>query len=265
MGFFSDLGTGISSHIRAIEFIGKHKLWHYFLYPVAIMVVLFVIGFWSVMGLSTYISGELIEMAGLDAPADPESWTYWLHTIGSFLLGFVLKIFLLVILSSYIKYIVLIVCSPILALLSERIDEIITGKEYPFNLGQFVKDMLRGILVTLRNLVLETLLILACFFIGWIPVIGLITVPFLYIIAWYFMGFAMMDYSYERMRMRISEGARFTRRHKGIAIGNGFVFSMIVLIPIAGVIIAPILSVVAATLAVLEVKKEESPAAGHLA
>ena len=47
-----------------------------------------------------------------------------------------------------------------------------------------------------------------------------------------------------------------TRKHKGIAIGNGFVFSMILLLPFIGVIIAPILSVVAATLAVLEVKKE---------
>lgn len=260
MGFWSDLGKGFSSHGRALEFISKHRLWHYFIYPLVIMILLWIAGFWSILQLTNWLVDGGMEWLGLDTNA--EGWLGFLQSAAALIVGIVLKLAFLLILSSYLKYIVLIICSPILALLSERIDEIISGKTYPFNFGLFLKDMLRGIVVTLRNLALETLIILACMIIGWIPVIGLITVPFLYLIAWYFMGFAMMDYTYERQRLTIGQGARFTRRHKGFAISNGFVFSMILLVPFAGICIAPILSVVAATLGVLEMKQEENNVQG---
>lgn len=256
MGFWSDLGKGISTHIRGIEFISKHGLWHFFLYPLIILILLFIAGYWSVIQLANWIVDWAMAYFGLDGAASTDDWVGWLAIVGTFLVGLILKVLLFIIMSSYIKYIVLIVCSPVLALLSEKVDEIINQKKYPFSFGQFVKDIFRGILVTLRNMALETLIIIACSIIGFIPVVGWIVVPFLYLVAWYFLGFAMMDYSYERLRMKISEGVRFTRKHKGIAIGNGFIFSMILLLPFIGVIIAPILSVVAATLAVLEVKKE---------
>jgi len=255
MGFWTDLGTGISSHVRAFEFIAKHKLWHYFIYPIVILAVLWIAGFWSIMGLSDWLVEKAIEWMGLQAT--DEGWLGWLEKIGSWIVGFALKIVFILFMSSYLKYIVLIVCSPILALLSERIDEIVSGKTYPFNFAQFLHDMLRGIRVTLRNLFLETLIIIGCLLFAWIPIINLFTAAFLYFVAWYFMGFAMMDYSYERKRFTISQGAQFTRKHKGIAIGNGFIFSMLLLIPFLGICLAPILSVVAATLAVLETEAEE--------
>jgi CysZ protein len=264
MGFWSDLGKGISTHVRGIEFIAKHRLWHFFLYPLIILILLFLGGYWSVLQLADWIVDSVLSYYGWTDAMNTDDWTGWLAIIGKFIVGLILKVLFLMILTSYIKYIVLIICSPILALLSERIDEIISQKKYPFNAGQFLRDILRGILVTLRNMALETCIILGCLLIGFLPVIGWITVPFLYVVAWYFLGFAMMDYSYERMRMKIGEGVHFTRKHKGIAIGNGFIFSMILLLPFIGVIIAPVLSVVAATLAVLEVKQEEALQAQHL-
>jgi CysZ protein len=47
------------------------------------------------------------------------------------------------------------------------------------------------------------------------------------------------------------------RKHKGIAIGNGFIFSMLLYIPFLGVIVSPVLSATAGTLATLETMKEE--------
>lgn len=257
MAFFNDLGKGISSHLKAIEFIGKNGLWYYFLFPAAIMTLLWVGGFWSIMSLSDWLVEKAIAWMGLEGNRS-DDWLGWLQTIGSFIVGFALKLLFLIFMSSYLKYIVLIVCSPILALLSERIDEIVSGNKYPFNFPQFLHDMLRGIVVTLRNLLFETAIIFACLFIAWIPVIGWFTIPFLYVVAWYFMGFSMMDYTYERQKLTIGQGASFTRRHKGIAIGNGFIFSMILLIPFIGICIAPVLSVVAATLAVIETHTEEN-------
>ncbi|MCU0434788.1 MAG: EI24 domain-containing protein [Bacteroidia bacterium] len=259
MGFFKDLGLGFSSHIRAIEFIAKHNLWLYFLWPLLITIGLYVVGFTSTFYFGDMLANKVIGWISLDGEWD--GWLDYLRAALKFLVSGILKIFMLILFSSMLKYIVLIICSPILALLSERIDEIITGTSIPFHFGQFLHDMLRGILITLRNMMMELLIWLACVvfclipFIGWL--LGWLTIPFRAVVAWYFLGFSMMDYSYERRRMKISEGVRFTRRHKGIAIANGFVFTVLLWIPFLGISIAPVLSCVAATLAVLEASKQD--------
>lgn len=259
MAFFKDLGIGFSSHIKAIEFIAKHNLWLYFLWPLLIAIGLYVVGFTSTFYLGDLLAEKITSWIQLDG--EWEGWMDGLRKVLSFLVGFVLKLLMLVLFSSMLKYIVLIICSPILALLSERIDEIVTGTTIPFNFGQLLHDMLRGILITLRNMFLELAIWFGCLFIGIIPVLGWLLVwplmGFKMVTAWYFLGFSMMDYSYERRRMKISEGVRFTRRHKGIAIANGFLFSLLLMIPFLGISIAPVLSCVAATLAVLEAAKND--------
>jgi CysZ protein len=227
----------------------------WFISPFAIAVILFIVGFTSTFTLGNWISEKIIDWINLDQKFETE----WLERIRPFLtglIGWTLKILIFLFLSSLLKYIVLIVASPILALLSERIDEIISGKKFPFHFGQFLHDMLRGILVTLRNLFLELLIWIACFLFCFIPIVGQLlgwlVLPLRSVVAWYFLGYSMMDYTYERRKMKITEGTNFTRRHKGIAIGNGFVFSVLLWIPFLGISIAPVLSCVAATLALLE-------------
>jgi CysZ protein len=260
MGFFNDLGLGFSSHIKAVGFIAKHNLWLYFLWPLLIAIGLWVGGFASTFYLGDLLTDKILAWINLDSEWEI-SWLEFIRPLLSTVVSFIFKVLLFLLFASMLKYIVLIICSPILAILSERIDEILTGTKIPFDFGQFIKDMLRGILVTLRNMILEFLIWLACLLFTLIPllgwVLGWLTIPFRYIIGWYFLGFSMMDYSYERRRMKISEGVRFTRRHKGIAIANGFVFSLLLMIPFLGISIAPVLSCVAATLAVLEAAKQD--------
>ncbi len=259
MGFFNDLGIGFSSHIKAVGFIAKHNLWLYFLWPLLITIGLWAVGFTSTFYLGDLLAEKVINWISLGGEWD--GWLEYVRVVLSFLVGFILKLLMLILFSSLLKYIVLIICSPILALLSERIDEIITGTKIPFNFGQFLHDMLRGILVTLRNMMLEFLIWLGCVCLSLIPLLGWVLawplLGFRMTVGWYFLGFSMMDYSYERRRMKISEGVRFTRRHKGIAIANGFLFSLLLMIPFLGISIAPVLSCVAATLAVLEAAKQD--------
>ena len=70
------------------------------------------------------------------------------------------------------KYIVLILMSPIMAMLSEKTETILTGKKYPFTLKQFFRDIVRGIGIAFRNLFFQLLILLASCFLIWIPVIG---------------------------------------------------------------------------------------------
>ncbi len=194
MAFWSDFGKGVSSHLKAFEFIAKHSLWIYFLYPIVITVLLFIFGFWSTFQLGGWMAEYITDWIGLDG--EEEGWLYYVYWILSFLIATILKVFLLVVFSKYLKYFVLIICSPVMALLSERVDEILTGKKVPFHFGQFLHDMLRGIGVTFRNLLLETLIILGCLLVSWIPLIGWLTIPLLWIAGWYFLGFSMIDYTY---------------------------------------------------------------------
>ncbi|OGU80229.1 MAG: hypothetical protein A2W11_07470 [Ignavibacteria bacterium RBG_16_35_7] len=255
MAFFSDFGKGISFHIKAFQFIAKHGLWIYFLYPIVLMLILGIFGIWSVFSLGGDLADYVISRIGISDPG--EGWLHWLSIILSFLIGLILKVLLFFLFSSFLKFFVLIVCSPIMALLSERVDEIHVGKTYPFHLGQFIHDIFRGIRVTLRNMFYETAILLACLIIGWIPIIGWVVVPFLWIIGWYFLGFNMMDYTYERRKLKISEGAVFTRKHKGTAVGNGMTFSFLLMIAFLGITLAPILSVVAATLATIDTMEKQ--------
>jgi CysZ protein len=153
-------------------------------------------------------------------------------------------------------YITLIALSPLLAYLSERTEEIVSGKKYPFNTAQFIWGIARGIVIALRNLFIETCWMILLFILGFIPVIGWLGAIVLFIISAYFYGFSFLDYTSERRRMKIGESIRFVRKYKWLAVTNGSVFSLFLLIPFCGVLLsgfAAIVAVVAATLAVSKI------------
>lgn len=223
------------------------------------MIVLWTLGFWSTFSIGRQLSDYILSLIQIDDPG--EGWLHWLNITLSLALGLIMKVLLFFIFSAFLKFIVLIICSPIMALLSERIEEILSGNKFPFSFKQFIIDIFRGIRVTFRTLFFQSLIYIACLFVGWIPIIGALVIPVLWISGWYFMGFNMMDYTYERRKMNISAGAKFTRSHKGIAIGNGMIFSFLLWIPFLGITLAPILSIVAGTLATIDAleKKDLQP------
>ena len=148
--------------------------------------------------------------------------------------------------------------SPLMASLSEKTDQIINGTHYAFNMRQFIKDVFRGIGIALRNMFIEFSFILLSFILVWIPVIGWITPVFLYILSCYFYGFSMIDYTSERRKLKLSESIKYIRKNKGLAIGNGFIFSLLFAVPFAGGMVSAILAPVAATIAVFETEKTNS-------
>lgn len=255
----NNLGTGFSSYSHAATFISEHKLGKYFLYPVIIMAVLFIASLFGIMELSKALGDWLLGLTGLNEPGDDGAMGFLKGGI-SFLLGIIIKIFLFFIYLWFQKYIVLILMSPVLALLSERVDEIRTGQKYPFDTDQFIRDVVRGIGIALRNMFIEFAVIILCFFISWIPVIGWLSPIFLFIVSAYFYGFSMIDYTSERRKLTIRQSVAFIRRNKGLAVGNGLVYSVIFMIPFLGVVVAPVLGVVAATLGAGKVIEKEQKA-----
>ena len=139
--------------------------------------------------------------------------------------------------------------APVMAYLSERVETIITGKKYAFNLQQFISDVIRGIALAIRNLLIEFVILFLLFILSNVPIIGWVTPILLLIVECYFFGFAMLDYSNERKRLTIKESTSLIYKHKGLAIGNGMAFYLLMLVPVIGLMIGPSYGVVAATIA----------------
>jgi CysZ protein len=72
----------------------------------------------------------------------------------------------------------------------------------------------------------------------------------------YYAGFGNMDYTLER-HFKYRESIDFVRRYRGVAIGNGIVFMLLLLIPIFGIILVLPLSVTAASLKTVQVINAE--------
>ena len=167
----------------------------------------------------------------------------WIIT--SFKIGINIATFFLFI--SFYKFVFLAVASPLYAYISEKGAEKYKGVTYPFVLSQFIKDIIRGVRVSVRNLFKQLFLTILLFILSFIPVVGLIFSFFILMLDAYYYGFAMLDYSCERDKKTVAQSIRFIRAHRGLALGNGLVFyGSMVLLPVIGVIfVAPISSIAA--------------------
>nr|WP_321411010.1 EI24 domain-containing protein [uncultured Carboxylicivirga sp.] len=251
MNYSQGFQLGLRSYTEAFRFIRQNKLGWFFIFPLLLNVVLFALGFYSVGSLGSVLIEYLNQWMGI------ESWDFW---GASFLAGtikwfiwIVLRLLFFLIYAYIGGYIILIALSPVFAFLSERTEKILTGSEVPFNTNQFLKDIWRGIVLALRNLAVEMLFTLLLFIISFIPVVGWFSAIVLFFISAYFYGFSFMDYTFERRKFNVQSSVRYMRSNKGLAIGNGLIFALVLLIPLIGVTLAgffSIVSVVGATIAV---------------
>lgn len=234
------------SYLQAHQLISRHKLWKWIFIPGFLYMLLFLGGMYFFVVSSGNAVSYLSDRLGIDQ---------WIHQQGSGLLSFfflmggiMLRLILLFFYFSLFKYLFLIIGSPLFAYLSEKTAAILENRDFPFSFSQLVKDIFRGIRLTFRNALWQTVYLITILILSVIPLIGWITPLLILFIECYYFGFSMLDYSCERNRLSYSASIRFISKHKGLAIGNGIVFYGMHLIPILGWILAPCYAVVSATL-----------------
>lgn len=258
------LGLGIRHFFSATSFLAKHGLLYFYLFPILIS-VLFLAG--MAVGIE-YFSEYLVNLIlGDYIPAEPVANNdFWSMVKGiskstlSVALSVLIHIIVWLVIVKFSKYIVLILLSPVFAILSEKVEEKLTGNQYPFSWAQFLKDILRGSAIAIRNLFIELGLIAIFSLFGFMAgPFAFLIVPLLWLVSAYFYGFSMMDYTCERRKMSISQGVDYIRRNRGIAIGNGAMYMLLDLIPFVGLVFAPINAVVGATTAIIESEKNPDP------
>ncbi len=231
------------------------------LVPVALTIIIF----WLGLGFTSYLIDEtkfyLEHLLSLD------NGSFFLSDyLKMFLSGFlwiIIKVAFFIIFTYVNGYLVLAILSPLLAIISEKTEKIVLGKKYPFSMQQLLHDILRGIMIIFRNLFYELFLNILLLIATLIPilgqVIGVLSPFILFGISSYFYGFSFIDYNSERHKLSVKESVAYVRKNGGLALSNGGLFSLFLMIPILGSLIAgviAIVSTVAATLAVLEINQK---------
>ncbi len=243
------VSLGIKNYSKAFSFLKAHNLTWYFLFPLALNIILFVLGYFSSVNISNQWFVYLTDWMNMD------SWAFWgsgfLSSSIEFFMFLMVRILFFIVFAYLGGYIIIIFLSPVFALLSEKVESILTGKKFPFNFNQFIKDIWRGIRLALRNLAIELFLTLVLFILSFVPVLGFFTGITLFIISAYFYGFSFIDYSLERKKMDIKQSITYVKTNKGLAIGNGAIFSLVLMIPFIGVLMSGFVSIISVTAATI--------------
>lgn len=232
---------GIKAYFGAFSLISKLKLWKYFTIP---MVISFV----------TAISIFVFAYDFSDNTADYLSRLFpgwntssWLKIVLQIIIGLSIIVIGLIL----YKHIIMALSAPFMSPVSEKIETHLVGKTHTHRKTSFAEQLWRGIRINVRNLSLELLLTMPILLLGFIPIIGVLSTVLLFLVQAYYAGFGNMDYTLER-HFKYAESVQFVKKNRGLAIGNGIVFMLFLLIPVIGVILVLPLSVTAASVKTVE-------------
>jgi CysZ protein len=216
MDFFQHFYIGAKAVFRSFHFIYTHQLYWYILFPVFLMPLVFLLG--------NHV---------LHRPINEEVHNIFEITILA--LRLLLEISLSMLFMHFAKFIVVILLSPVLTHLSAKTERLITGKSYPFDANQFIKDILRALSIAFRNLFWQYVLILLIVMVSlsfWGSLKQSPIAVLIYVVTAYYYGFSFMDYTIERRKLSINESVEFVRQHRGLAFSIGFVYSLMIFVPV---------------------------------
>ncbi|MFD2916943.1 EI24 domain-containing protein [Psychroserpens luteus] len=239
---------GIQAYTGALALISKLKLWKYFLVPIIISVITASLIALSAYGLSDNIGNYLAKVWPWDFGKDTFTWiSTFIGVIVVVAIGLILY-----------KHIIMALSAPFMSPVSEKIEAHLTGVEkHDHRKTSFKEQLWRGIRINVRNLGKELLITIPLLLLKFIPVVNIFSTILLILLQAYYAGFGNMDYTLER-HFNYRDSVKFIRKNRGIAIGNGLVFILFLIIPFIGVILVLPMSVTAATIKTVELLKKDN-------
>ena len=228
---------GCTAYSEVYEIISRLKLWKFFVIPMLISFLVFSMILVVSFSLSSSIGSYIASFWSWDFGQET------IHAISRFFGG------LLIIIFGFIsfKHIIMALSAPFMGPISKIIEDDINGVVSQVKTSTPSGLLMRGIRISLRNLLRELVLSIPILLFGLIPVVGFFSVVMLFLMQAYFAGFGNMDYTLER-HFSYQKSVFFVKKNKGLAMGNGIVFMLFLLIPFLGVILVHPLSVTAATI-----------------
>ena len=230
--------NGLLSYLKALNGIGKYGLWKYIL--LSGFISFLIAG--GVASLSVYFGDGLGDWIQGVYPWETGSGI--IGRIGDWTSGIV--VFVLGLFS--LKYLLLIIMSPIMSFMSDSIerqmnDNYVSPK---FTMRTLISDLIRSLKINLRNLSKELLITIVLLVLSLFPGAAVVTTPLIFLVQAYYAGFGLLDYWMER-HYRVSDSIGYVRERRLDAVGIGTVYLGMLLIPFIGAVIAPVLGATAAT------------------
>jgi CysZ protein len=231
--------SGIFAYGKAISYLNKYGLWKFAFIPGILSIVLA-----GAIATTAWSASDNIGQLLL-------SWypfsfgTNILASISNWVGGIIVLVGGLIV----YKHIVMILVSPFMSPLSQKIEEQLRGQQESysgFTIARALRELWRGLRIAIRNIIREFFFVIPLFFLSFIPVIGLFFSALIFIVQAYYAGFGNMDYTLER-HFQTKDSVHFVRKNRGLAIGIGTVFLLLLATGI-GFLFAPPLAAVASTL-----------------
>lgn len=228
---------GCTAYFEVYEIISRLKLWKFFAIPMLISLLVFSMILLVSFSFSNAIGSYLAR--------------FWIWDFGQETIQTISRIFggLFIVIIGFIsfKHIIMALSAPFMGPISKIIEDDFNGVVSQNSTSTSKGLLIRGIRISLRNLLREFILTIPILLFGLIPVIGLFSAILLFLSQAYFAGFGNMDYTLER-HFSYKKSILFVKNNRGLAIGNGIVFMLFLLIPFVGVILVHPFSVTAATI-----------------
>lgn len=234
----SGIIEGATAYVSAFKIIRQYSLWKYVILSGLISALFGFAIFYSIWQSADYVGDWLGSFY---------SWDFGKSIFDRVIDYFAGGVMIVLALLLY-KYVIMVIVAPFMSVMSETIERKSnqTYSSQSFSLPRFMSDLLRGFRIAIGNLVKELGLTIGIFLLGLFPLFTIVTPVLLFLVQSYYAGFGNIDYYLER-HASVRESKRFVRRNKGLAIGNGAVFMLLLLIPVLGLFLAPALGTVAAT------------------
>lgn len=262
MNTSTQIAIGYRGYIKAFELLFSKGFMKFMIFPLLLNIAIFWIGLSQISDLTSFARESFINWI------DIANATFWgasfLKGALSGVITVIIYIIFFILFAIFGGYIILILLSPLFSIISEKTEKVLSNEslDYPFNLKYFISDIVRGVGIALRNVLIEFGILIIVFILGLIlSFISWIGAIFMFFVSAYYFGFSYMDYTNERDRLSLKESVAFMRKYKWVAIINGSLFALVLFIPYIGIALSAfvaIISVIAGAVSMFEIKKFEN-------
>ena len=260
----ADFLRGCRFPFQGIAFLARHRsLWTWAALPAAVNVGVFA----AALGVFLYFFGTLYSLTtGWMYPAAPDFWLAWAWVVPlrvfAWSIGVVLLLAALLILYGAFLALGLVIAAPFLALLSQRVEMLVTGKQAPDAASW------KAVLATVLESVVDEFRKVA-FFVGvqlvlWVlglllPFLAPITVAVAMLFTLVFMPLEYAGFAMDSRHLRFAQRRALVWRHRWLMLGFGASASLSLLLPLLNFVCMPAL-VVGGTLMLLHLEAPAGPA-----
>lgn len=228
--------NAVKDHVFAarltVEQLSKGTVWLYLLPSVVVALL-----FYAVFSFFGSIS-ERAEVAS-DLPLIGEYITMGVQkTVGFFVW----------ITNQFYMFFILTLLSPVNCLLSERIDNEVTGARFNGGIVRILTDLFRALLIMIFSLMVNFLVMGCWALFAWITGFHVLDPIIYFLIGSFFIGFSFYDFSLERYGVGFFGTVGFGFEKMAYMAITGSLFTLIYMIPVVGILLSPFLLTILSTI-----------------